>query len=64
MEKELESMRKNQFLDLVDLPSNWKAIENKWVLKMERKTDGFIENYKARLVAKGYIQWGNHLSSS
>ena len=23
---------------------------------MERKTNGFIENYKARLVAKGYTQ--------
>ena len=56
MEKELESMRKNQFLDLVDLPSNWKAIGNKWVLKIKRKADGSIENYKAQLVAKGNTQ--------
>ena len=56
MEKELESVRKNQFLDLVDLPSNWKVIGNKCVLKIKWKVDGSIENYKARLVAKGYTQ--------
>ena len=56
MEEELELMQKNQVQDLVDLPSDWKAIWNKWVLKIKWKTDGFIENYKARLVAKGYTQ--------
>ena len=48
--------KKNQVWDLVNLPSNLKAIGNKWVLKIKRKTDGSIENYKARLVAKGYTQ--------
>ena len=43
-------------MDLVDLPSNQKSIGNKWVLKIKRKADGFIEKYKARLVAKGYTQ--------
>jgi hypothetical protein len=41
---------------LVDLPSGRRSIENKWVLKIKRKTDGSIERYKAQLVAKGYTQ--------
>ena len=54
MEEELESMRKNQVWDLVDLPSNQKAIGNKRVIKIKWKADGSIENYKAQLVAKWY----------
>ena len=56
MEEELEWMQKNQVWDLVDMPSNWKAIGNKWVLKIKWKAYGSIENYKAWLVAKGYTQ--------
>jgi len=41
---------------LVDLLSGRRSIENKWVLKIKRKTDGLIECYKARLVVKGYTQ--------
>ena len=37
MKEELESMQNNQVWDLVDLPSNRKAIGNKWVLKIKRK---------------------------
>ena len=56
MEEELESMRKNQVWDSVNLSSNKKTIGNKWVLKIKWKVDGSIENYKARLVVKGYTQ--------
>ena len=41
---------------MVDLPSGRRSIENKWVLKIKRKTDESIERYKAQLVAKGYTQ--------
>ena len=41
---------------MVDLPSDWKAIRNKWVLKIKWKVDESIENYKAWLVAKGHTQ--------
>ena len=41
---------------MVDLPSDWKAIGNKWVLKIKQKANGSIENYKTQLVAKGYTQ--------
>ena len=40
---ELDSMMKNGVWDLVDLTSNRRAIGNKWVLKVKRKSDGTIE---------------------
>ena len=49
-------MKSNQVWTLVELPKDCKAIENKWILKIKRKTNGSIEKYKARLVAKGYTQ--------
>ena len=56
MDEKMESMRKNQVWDLVDLPPGRRAIGNKWILKVKRKADGSINRYKARLVAKGYTQ--------
>ena len=57
MMEELESScGKIKCGDLVNLPSNQKAIRNKWVLKIKRKTFGSIEKCKARLIAKGYTQ--------
>ena len=53
---ELDSMMKNGLWDLIDLPSNRRAIDNKWVLKVKRKSDGTIDKFKARLVAKGFTQ--------
>lgn len=41
---------------LINLPIGRKAIGNKWVLKIKRKTNGSIEKYKVRLVAKEYTQ--------
>ena len=56
MEEEMNSMKSNQVLDLVDLPPSRKTIGNKWVLNIKRKADRTIDKYKARLVAKGYTQ--------
>ena len=56
MEEEMESMNDNQVWDLVDLPPRQRSIENKWIFKIKRKVDRFIEWYKARLIAKGYTQ--------
>ncbi|KAI3453505.1 hypothetical protein Pfo_010168, partial [Paulownia fortunei] len=56
MKEELSSMAKNYVWELVDLPSGYKTIGNKWVLKVKRKSDRSINKYKARLVAKGYTQ--------
>ena len=41
---------------MVNLPSNKKAIEVKWVFKTKVKPFGEIAKYKARLVAKGFLQ--------
>lgn len=49
-------MKVNKVLTLVDLPQGFKAIGNKWVLKLKRKADGSVKRYKAHLVAKGYTQ--------
>ena len=54
MQDDMEFMRTNDIWDLLDLPPGCKTIENKWVLKVKRKADDFIERYKAFLVAKGY----------
>jgi len=56
MKEELESMKTNKVWDLVDLPKERKAIGNKWILKVKRKSDGSIERHKARLVAKSFTQ--------
>lgn len=56
MEEEIESIKVNQFWDLIDLLPNRRAIENKWVLRIKHKVDGIIKIYKTILVAKGYNQ--------
>ena len=56
MKSEMGSMYENKVWTLVDLPDDWKAIENKWIFKKNTDTDGNITVYKARLVAKGFRQ--------
>jgi len=56
MEEEMDSLAKNNTLDLVELPEGRSVVGCKWVFKMKWKGDGSIERYKARLVAKGYSQ--------
>ncbi|KAL5553999.1 hypothetical protein UlMin_041400 [Ulmus minor] len=57
MAKEMESFRKNQTWELVELPKGKKFIGCKWVYrKKEVITANDEENFKVRLVAKGYSQ--------
>ena len=56
MEREMESLKKHDVWELVDLPPGKKAIGSKWVYKVKTNADGSIERYKARLVAQGYNQ--------
>ena len=53
---ELESMKKNDVWDLVELPNGAKPVGCKWVFKTKLDPNGNVERYKARLVAKGYTQ--------
>jgi hypothetical protein len=41
---------------LVDIPSDRKAIENRWIFKKKTDADGNVTVYKDRLVAKGFRQ--------
>ena len=56
MIEELDSMKKNDVWDLVELPNGVKPVGCKWVFKTKLDPNGNIERYKARLVAKGYTQ--------
>ena len=56
MEKEMESLNKNEVWDLVELPEGRKSVGCKWVLKKKHDADGNVERLKARLVAQGYNQ--------
>jgi hypothetical protein len=54
MKSEMGSMYDNQVWTLVDIPSDRKAVENKWIFKKKTDADGNVTVYKARLVAKGF----------
>ena len=54
MEKEIESLRKNDVWELVDLPKGRKAVGSKWVFKIKTDAEGSVERFKARLVAQGF----------
>jgi hypothetical protein len=54
MKSEISSMYDNQVWTLEDIPSDRKAVENKWIFKKKTNTGGNVTVYKARLVAKGF----------
>jgi hypothetical protein len=60
---ELESMKKNNVWDLVELPNDAKPVGCKWVFKTKLDPKWNVERYKVRLVAKRlYLERGNRLS--
>ena len=56
---EIDSIKKNNTLTLVDLPEGANPIGCKWIFKRKYNSDGSIYKYKARLVAKGFTQEPN-----
>lgn len=56
MVDELRSIEKNETWQMVNLPSNKRAIDVKWIYKTKMKPNGEIAKYKVRLVAKGFLQ--------
>nr|GEZ40092.1 ribonuclease H-like domain, reverse transcriptase, RNA-dependent DNA polymerase [Tanacetum cinerariifolium] len=56
MKVELDSINRNNTLELTTLPKGHKAIGQKWVFKTKKGANGNIIKHETRLVAKGYIQ--------
>ena len=56
MDKEMQSILKNETWELVKLSTGKKPIGLKWVYKLKRNSDGEVVKHKARLVGKGYVQ--------
>jgi hypothetical protein len=53
MKSKIKFMYDNQVWTL-DIPSDRKAVENKWIFKKKTEVDGNVTVYKARHVAKGF----------
>lgn len=56
LHEELQSLKKNETWDLVNLPNGKTAIPLKWVFTVKLNEHDQITRYKARLVAKGFYQ--------
>jgi len=56
MEEEIDSIKRNQTWELVELLPNKKSIALKWIYKVKVNADGDVVRHKARLVAKGFLQ--------
>lgn len=56
MDEELASLKKNDALELTEIPQKRNIIENRWVYKLKRDSSGGVVRFKARLVAKGFTQ--------
>ena len=53
MDEEMDSLVRNQTWDLVKLPTEKRALQNKWVYRLKEE-DGGKNRYKAKLVVKGF----------
>ena len=56
MDTEIKAIKKNDTLELFDLPQGQKTIGVKWVYKTKLNEKGEVDKYKAWLVVKGYKQ--------
>ncbi|WVY90442.1 hypothetical protein V8G54_035956 [Vigna mungo] len=56
MEEEMQSLKENQTYDLVELPKERRALQNKWVFKLKNEGNNPSPRYKARIVVKGCNQ--------
>lgn len=56
MDTEMNSLRDMNVWKSCRMPEGRKALPCKWVLRIKRNPDGYIDKYKARLVVKGFKQ--------
>ena len=54
MRAEFGALQKNHTWHLVHFCPGTNLIDCKWVFRIKRRSDGYIDRYKARLVAKGF----------
>ena len=57
MKFEMGCMYENKVWTLIDLPDDWRAIENKWIFKRKMDADSSVTIYKDRLVEKGFYKF-------
>lgn len=50
--EEMNALRKNGTLDIVDFPTDKRTVGRKWIFTVKCKSNGSIKRYKVRLVAK------------
>ena len=55
MEKEIESLGKNDVWRLMDLPKGRKAVGSKWLFKIKTDAKGSVGRFKARLGSPGFF---------
>jgi hypothetical protein len=55
MHDEMNSLKKNDTYDLVELPNGKHVLKNKWIFKLKNGDENSMK-YKARLVVKGFNQ--------
>ena len=56
LEEEYNSLISNKTWELVPPPEGCNVIGSKWVIKIKRDANGYVDRHKARFVAQGYSQ--------
>ncbi|GKV52757.1 hypothetical protein SLEP1_g59325 [Rubroshorea leprosula] len=56
MQEEMSSLQENGTYELVELPKDKKALNNKWVFRVKSEVNNPNPRFKARLVVKGFRQ--------
>ncbi|XP_050889195.1 uncharacterized protein LOC127094397 [Lathyrus oleraceus] len=56
MKEELEAIERNKTQELIVRPNNKKAINVRWVFKINLKSYGSVSKHKARLVTRRFLQ--------
>jgi hypothetical protein len=56
MEKEHQSIIKNEVWEIVPRPKEKSVVTSKWVYKIKHAADESVDKYKARFMARGFSQ--------
>lgn len=56
MNKEYESIMKNNVSDVVPRPKDKSVVTSKWLYKIKHGANESVEKFKARFIARGFSQ--------